>query len=163
MSAVISEDGLYRYLLTRGPEPTPSNTTDIWVMLNPSTADADTDDPTIRRVVSFAENRGHERVVVANLFAYRATRPHDLLIHGRPVGADNKTYLSQIVAGNRHVVVAWGTWGERVDPDMVKWFCDLCKRAGTTMWCLGTNKDGSPKHPLYVAGAQEFVEYHHGR
>jgi hypothetical protein len=162
MSAVISDCGQYRYLLARGPEPTPSNSTAIWIMLNPSTADAETDDPTIRRVVSFSAREGHERVVVANLFALRATSPHQLLINGRPLGPMNKAYLTEIISGNKDLIVAWGTWGDRVDPDQVKWFCDLCERAGTRMWCLGTNKEGSPKHPLYVTGAQALVRYHHG-
>lgn len=76
-AAVISPDGVYRYRLDR-ELPTQLETrsrTVCFVMLNPSTADADQDDPTIRRCLGFAETWGYDKLVVVNLFGYPQRRP----------------------------------------------------------------------------------------
>ncbi|MEQ8317967.1 MAG: DUF1643 domain-containing protein [Phycisphaerales bacterium] len=83
MSAVFSRCGRYRYRLDRIVDPAASKTV-AWVMLNPSTADANSDDQTLRRVRGFSASacKGVGRIVVVNLYAFRATNPADLVESG---------------------------------------------------------------------------------
>jgi hypothetical protein len=105
-TATISDCGKYRYTLSR-----------VWdmalpqmgfVMLNPSTADADTDDPTIRKCIGFAK-RGHcGGINVVNLFAFRATDPADLRKAGYPCGPDNDAHIARAMLASHSAVCAWG-------------------------------------------------------
>jgi hypothetical protein len=81
---VLSPDGLYRYLLWRTWNPKAN--TMVWLMLNPSTADAMNDDPTIRRCIGFAQREGCGSIQVLNLYALRATKPKHLFDHPDPEG-----------------------------------------------------------------------------
>ena len=143
--AVLSDDKVYRYELRRrwGPGMLLE-----WVMLNPSTADADNDDPTIRRCISFAKAWGYDGIRVTNLFAYRATKPANLLTADDPFGPDNNTFLR--AAEGPLTIVGWGTHrivarrGEGRRP-----WSGLFDRA-TPLQCLGYCADGSPKHPLFI-------------
>lgn len=145
-SAVISECGRYRYELVRrwGPGPLLE-----FIMLNPSTADASVDDPTIRRCIAFAKRWGYGGIVVRNLYAYRATHPGVLVNLDDPIGPENRDYLSRTDADC--TIVAWGA-----DPAAVIWWNGYpfgWQRTGIqrpVLFCLGTNENGSPKHPLYV-------------
>src|SRR5262245_13227298 len=107
-SAELSPCGRYRYALTR-TWGDPKKVV-CWVMLNPSTADADQDDPTIRRCLGFSRAWGAGGLVVVNLFALRATDPDQLRIAADPVGPDNDSHLSTAAFG-RLVVAAWGARG----------------------------------------------------
>lgn len=89
-TAGISECGTYRYWLCR--EWSPGLDSLVWLMLNPSTADATQDDPTIRRCMGFARRWGYGGITVVNLYAYRATNPRDLLTAADPVGPENDRY-----------------------------------------------------------------------
>jgi hypothetical protein len=147
-SAVISECGQYRYLLTRRWAKGPSM---LWIMLNPSTADASEDDPTIRRCLGFARRWGFESLEVVNLFAVRATDRTVLTRTPDPVGAENDRYIQEAAARAGLVVVAWGTWGSLFDrqatvAEALAW-CPL--------YCLGKTSSGFPRHPLYVRGDAE--------
>lgn len=84
-AAVLSPCGRYRYELTRRWAPGPLVG---WVMLNPSRADAHTDDPTVRRCVGFAHRWGYGGLIIRNLYALRATDPAALADHLDPVGPD---------------------------------------------------------------------------
>lgn len=103
--ALISECGLYRYRLWRrwgiGPHAT-------WIMLNPSTADADLDDPTIRRCIGFARAWGFSAIEVVNLFALRATNPRELGRSADPIGPDNDRHLSEAGRAAELRIAAWG-------------------------------------------------------
>ncbi len=93
-SAVLSECARYRYRLDRAWERDDHGLgTVTWVMLNPSTADADVDDPTIRRCIGFSKAWGYNALTVVNLFAWRATSPRDLCAVEDPVGPDNEAHL----------------------------------------------------------------------
>ena len=75
----VSEDGLYRYLLSRRWEENSSSTpcrSLLWIMLNPSTATANLNDPTMRRCMSFTHDNGYNVFHVVNLFAFRSKNPH---------------------------------------------------------------------------------------
>jgi hypothetical protein len=136
--------GPYRYTLWR--TWTPTLPACGWIMLNPSTADASTDDPTIRRVTGYAKRWGFGGIVVRNLFALRATQPCDLLSATDPIGPDNDDWLARWDGVDR-VVVAWGTgrWprlGGRCDH-----VAGLLEPLNPV--CLRTAADGQPAHPLY--------------
>lgn len=154
-SAVISACGKYRYVLTRqvGPEAS----TAAFVMLNPSTADADTDDPTIRRCIGFARQWGCGKLVVLNLFAFRATKPADLKRAADPVGSDNLAWFTRSLGGVDLVVCGWGVHGEHMDQDrnILDWLNEL----GVEPLALGLTKDGHPRHPLYVPYSAEPVPF----
>ncbi len=143
-AAYISDDGQYRYSLTREVAPGARYGTCTFVMLNPSTADATQDDPTIRRCIGFACAWGFERLKVVNLYAYRATNPRDLWLADDPVGPENDHVLSLVFGGSDLLIAAWGCHAktERVD-EILAW--PIRPRL-----CLGLTKDGAPRHPLYL-------------
>ena len=96
-AAVISHCKRYRYRLARHWG---AGSALPFVMLNPSTADADNDDPTIRRCIAFAKREGAGGIVVANLFAFRATSPADMLAAPNPFGPENEGHLTEIGAAS---------------------------------------------------------------
>jgi hypothetical protein len=149
-SAVLSADGLYRYRLTRrwgdGERM-------AWIMLNPSTADADVDDPTIRRCMSFARRDEYDGIEVINLYALRAAEPKELDRAPDPEGPANRHHWDEVLSdhGIGMIVAAWGAWRPKVMPTLAlgEWH--------TGGWfCLGTTASGAPRHPLYVRGDKEF-------
>lgn len=156
-SAVISDDGLYRYRLDRwwGPESCGTGSTRMpFMMLNPSTADADIDDPTIRRCMGFARREGASGITVVNVGAYRATDPADWLAAADPYGPDNMRHVSDVVQMAGYIVAAWGANVPLAIE--TRWLRGLTLR-GVAVLCLGTTKDGHPRHPLYVRGDQPLV------
>jgi hypothetical protein len=142
--ATVDRTGLYRYHLWR--EWDRSFPTVAFVMLNPSTADDQRDDPTVRRCIGFARSWGYGRLEVVNLFAYRATSPRDLLTAGDPVGPRNEAWLRRAV-GSDAVIVAWGDHGASAPLDLR----GPVTRKPTR--CLGLTAHGQPRHPLYVAAS----------
>lgn len=158
--ALISECGRYRYWLTR--EWDPAKIKLVWIMLNPSTADADTDDPTIRRCMSFARDLGFGGIRVMNLFALRATDPKELRKQPSPIGPENDAHLRNLgttaqMDSVSMVIAAWGTHGKlnRRGEKVAKMITEEC---GLPLYALKVTADGSPGHPLYVAGdTQPFI------
>lgn len=147
-SADISECGLYRYTLRRTWASGPSCT---FIMLNPSTADADNDDPTIRRCISFAKREGCGSLLVVNLFAFRATKPEDMAKAEDPVGPENARYLDEATRNPFDTCIA--AWGAH----------PMAQKAGQELadeydlMCLGKTKAGAPRHPLYVKGDAPLI------
>lgn len=163
-SAVISPDGLYRYRLDRwwAPESVGMGSTRMpYIMLNPSTADADVDDPTIRRCIGFARREGFHGITVVNLFAYRATDPDDLRDSEdagiRVFGPENKSHIIDVAETAGQIVAAWGAHPfARRQAALV---LGHLRREGIPVLCLGTTKDGSPRHPLYVKADQPLIPF----
>lgn len=158
--AVISADGRYRYVLTRELEPlAPVQRSLTWVMLNPSTADASKDDPTIRRVRSFSLAWGATRFAVVNLYAYRATKPADLPADfDTRRGPDWAEWTGRFLREAGGVVYAWGAhpqapYAARALSGLVGWV------EGHGPMCLGRTKEGAPRHPLYVRAGTPFEAY----
>lgn len=149
-SAVISECGKYRYQLDRRWDKIKPWI--VFCMLNPSTADASIDDPTIRRVMTFAMREGSGAVRVVNLFGLRATSPKELTAAFNAYGSENETYLANAakdsaMTGTR-IVCAWGAHGDLDDASNRT--VALFKRHGARLSCLGRTKHGLPRHPLYL-------------
>lgn len=127
-----------------------------FVMLNPSTADAQQDDPTIRRCVGFAKAWGFGRLVVVNLYALRSTDPKGLWRADDPIGPDNDDHLSEaawVAARDDAPIIA--AWGANAKPDRVAEVLALPHMDRLT--ALGVTKAGAPRHPLYLR-ADAFPE-----
>lgn len=122
----------------------------LFIGLNPSTADAETNDPTVRRMIGFARRWGYGRLVVCNIFALRSTDPKALYTHPDPVGSSNDWHLWDEAQRARMVVAAWGNHGAyRERSREVEEMLRACRDA---VHVLDLNKSGQPKHPLYVRG-----------
>ncbi len=121
-------------------------------MLNPSTADEAADDPTIRRVIGFSRAWGFGRLVVVNLFALRATRPHGLSDSPAPVGPGNDDAISEAMSAADLLLVAWGNHGVISNPGTGvrrdQEVLDALAGASKAIKCLGTTNEGQPRHPL---------------
>lgn len=164
-AAVISPCGKYRYRLSRrwgGGKPC------LFIMLNPSTADAEVDDPTIRRCIGFAKRFGCGELVVVNLFAVRATSPKDMLAADDPVGPENMEHVKKAadyaVRGgyfpedrNGPVICAWGAHGDYMDQaqTVLGWLDDALVKP----YCLAMTKQGQPRHPLYLPKDAELQPF----
>lgn len=140
--ALISPCGAYRHWLTRrwGDGPTCG-----WIMLNPSTADADHDDRTIGRCISFAKREGCGGLIVGNLFQLRATDPDELRRHPDPLGPDPDDFLLLVASKSDGPLIAG--WGEH--PFARGRGEYVAAMLGGSLSCLGRTKDGYPRHPLY--------------
>ena len=141
-SAVISECGQYRYELRRTWQPKTGAV--CFVMLNPSTADGELDDPTIRRCMGFASTWGYGGIIVGNLFAYRTIDPAYLKTVRDPIGLMNDEFLLKISKEAAITVCAWGNHGKYQNRDQA------VLRLLDSPKCIAVNKAGTPKHPLYV-------------
>ena len=133
----------YRYSLTRRWGTGPFLP---WIMLNPSTADALKNDPTISRVMAFARAWGYGGIVVINLFALRSPDPRVLKTHPDPAGPFNDSAILGACGPGAVIVAAWGAHGGLHDRDRA--VTTLMSSYGTALWCLGLTKGGFPVHPL---------------
>lgn len=128
-----------------------------WVMLNPSVANTEQDDPTIRRCRAFSEQWGFAGMIVVNLFAYRATDQRELLTAADPVGPGNDEHLKRGMESGEWVIAAWGVTKS-----------PLVSARAAQVWpwlrahrpyCLGYTKAGDPRHPLFVPGIAPPMTY----
>lgn len=143
MSARISLCGTYRYTLERKIVNRRNNNRVLFIMLNPSTADASKNDPTVTRCVNFADSWGFGHLTVCNIYAYRSTNP-DVLKHvPDAVGPDNDRTLREEIANANLVVCAWGTHASaKRQKEVLTMIPDP--------HCLGLTSQGYPRHPLYI-------------
>ena len=154
-NALVSDCGTYRYWLTR-----------VWdselralrfVMLNPSTADASRDDPTIRKCIGFAQRLGYGSIIVNNLFAFRATDPKELRRPGADlVGPLNDQYLGRTRGERIDTCLAWGAHGRRFRPRVSH---VLHLLGGEAWFSLARLADGVPAHPLMLPYTCRLTEY----
>lgn len=157
-SAVLSRDDVYRYLLSR--RWAEGDRILLWLMLNPSTADAKIDDPTIKRCMAFGRRWGYDAIEVVNLFAFRATNPKDLTRAGHHpldmIGPENDSYIREAYKRASRTVAAWGA--HPIALPRSRNVFELFD-AQPSIYCLGRTKDGSPRHPLYVHGDQPLLSF----
>lgn len=145
-SAFISACGLYRYRLSRIWEE--DKPLIAFMMLNPSTADAELDDPTIRRCIGFAKEWGYGGLTVINLFALRATNPKELYSAADPIGPENDASIREVAGRVEEIVCAWGAHGIFKGRSYeVAAMLDDCNLSA-----LRLTKAGQPSHPLYLPG-----------
>jgi len=141
--ATFSACGRFRYRLSRTWRPGPPL---LFVMLNPSTADAREDDPTLRRCLGFAQRAGFGALEVVNLFAYRATDPRDLRAAGYPVGPRNDEHIAAAVRDSAAVCLAWGSNATRLA--RAAEVLVLLRELRARPQCLRLTRGGCPQHPL---------------
>ncbi|KAF3766156.1 DUF1643-domain-containing protein [Cryphonectria parasitica EP155] len=169
--AYVSPCQKYRWWLTRIWDP--ALATLAFVMLNPSTADAQADDPTTRRCIAFARRDGFGGICIFNLWGLRATSPVDLKKRLAATTMDGKDdslteflladYWLRYAAGRfTHVVCAWGNVPGTLRHQGVQRAACLCRGltggAGDLL-CLGCTGSGQPRHPLYVRNEQPLLPY----
>jgi hypothetical protein len=152
--AELSECGRYRYAL--GVMWGPAVEVLCGCLLNPSDADHIVPDPTSDRMIDFAKRWGYGGVVIVNPYAFRCSDPRDLpTLDRRPstraIGPENDERI-ELHATRRDVVVGWG---KGCTIERARAVTAILRRAATKIDCLGTNRDGSPKHPLYLKATTE--------
>ncbi|MBX2837480.1 MAG: DUF1643 domain-containing protein, partial [Gammaproteobacteria bacterium] len=140
--AEFSACGQYRYLLTRRWERRcAKKRTVCFIGLNPSTADAETNDPTVRKCIAIADQLGFKQLLLVNLFAYRATEPKDLKLSSEPLGELTDHYLLQAVKLSGTVVACWGNHGQFLGRDQ-----EVLNMLPGKLHCLKRNATGTPAH-----------------
>lgn len=164
-NAVLSADGKYRYRLTRTWQKATSSVA-LWLMLNPSTADATIDDTTIRKCIGFSQRWGHGGLEVINLFAFRATDPAELLQQRDPVGPEYATHLMASLRSAPTIIAAWGCgdtlkklsgrYQNRADA-VLKVIRTV--RPDVQVRCLGANAEGIPYHPARLSYQAKLVPF----
>lgn len=154
-SAIISADDLYRYRLSRWWSDTLPWVT--YLMLNPSTADAFTDDATIRKCIGFAQAWGYGGIDVINLFALRSRDPLAITTAANPVGPDYMSHLLDSIKKSKLLIAAWGCESTlKKSPILMKRPQAVLStirtlRPDLKVECLGLTPAGTPYHPLMLA------------
>jgi hypothetical protein len=139
----------YRYRLIHDWTGSPERV--AFIMLNPSTADERTLDPTIRRCIGFAKAWGFGGIDVVNLFAWRTTDPAALARVADPIGPRNDGMIAAALRQSAVAVAAWGC--ERIARHRSAAMERMAVELGVPLFCIGVTRRGDPRHPLYVAGA----------
>lgn len=142
-SAIISPDTKYRYELSRSWDTKKPYV--MFIMLNPSSADASNDDPTIRRCINFAKSWDYGGINIGNLYAYRATNPKELKKVADPWGQENIMHLISMANQSAIVICAWGH--NKGFPAFIS--MNLSK---SRLYYIEKSINGTPKHPLYLKG-----------
>ncbi len=147
-SAIISDCDQYRYLLLRHWD---ARLCALPVcMLNPSTADDQKDDPTIRELIYFSRLWGYGGLYIVNLFAFRAPHPIDMQGAPDPVGPKNNRYLREALDYARELdtpmLAAWGDGGTFNARET--WMCSNAAHHSVDLVCFGITRGDHPKHPM---------------
>ena len=150
-NATFSDCRKYRYVLSRTWDS--KKKTILFIGLNPSTADEQIDDPTIRRCINYAQNWGYGSLLMVNLFAYRATMPTELKKVKNPIGNDNDLHIKELIKKVDLAVAAWGNEGSLLNRDKE------IKKIIPNLMCLKINKSGQPAHPLYQKKDLQLIKY----
>ena len=152
-TAVFSDCNKYRYTLDR--KLGGAGQTYAFMLLNPSTATATEDDPTIRRCIGFATRERASHLRILNLFAYRSTDPKKLRKVDDPIGPENDDHIETAAKEVDVFVIGWGSNAANFRDRELSVLEMLHEIRGFTLQspvlCLGQTKGGHPKHPLYLA------------
>ena len=161
--AVFSQDKQYRYRLWR---KWGEGSNIMFIGLNPSTANESTNDPTIRRLIGFAKQWEYTGISMYNLFGLVSAYPEALLTNKDPIQEPNTNlnneWLMNGFMSHETIVFCWGSWKISNLNDRVKTIVDELKtpfQSGKKVMCFGTNKDGQPKHPLYLNKNTELIKF----
>jgi len=159
MTAIISDCRRYRYRLDRELE-TSGTKTIAFFGINPSTADANIDDPTIRKMKGFASRQDGRSIIVGNIFAFRTPHVHELELVLDPSGPENRHHLEQIISEADILIPCWGG-RQKVPRPLWTYFdemLELLQLSGKPVHCLGKTVSGDPKHPLYVPYTASLIQ-----
>lgn len=150
--ASVSSCERYRYALWRDWSDLFGGGRVCWIMLNPSTADGEVDDPTIRRCMGFSKAWGYGGIIVLNLFAFRSTDPAGLIYTDDPIGPGNDAAIREALDSTLTdiVVCAWGANAPRERADAV---LEIVREMDMEPHALRLTKSGEPAHPLYLPGS----------
>ena len=149
-----SPDRRYRYVLWRIWSSRPPERIFMVIGLNPSTADEEQDDPTIRRCVTFSRREMCDALLMTNIFAFRATKPEEMKAAGtQAIGDDNDAWLARCASLATHIVACWGVHGEFLNRGT------YVRNLIQNLQCFGKTKNGHPKHPLYLPRTAELIPY----
>jgi hypothetical protein len=156
--AVISACGLYRYVLTRIWAPGPLL---LYLLVNPSKADAEDDDPSVKSMMRIARALGYAGVIVVNLFAWRSPDVRELLIAADPIGPENDAHITREIARAAMVICGWGAktakLGTLVDTRAAAVLDRVC--AQREVYALRLTDNGSPEHPLFLPSTVKPLLY----
>lgn len=164
--AIMSDDGVYRYNLWRQWTEWPLKDTlksCLFIMLNPSTADEQEDDATIRKCVKFAKRWGYDRLEVANLFAFRTKDPKELKSVNAmidPIGKDNERLIKHLSSYADKIVLAWGANGNHLDQNkkVLRWLSETNLKSRLEALRV-SEKTGQPWHPLYIPDDTDTIPF----
>lgn len=145
--AVFSPDGHYRQALSRRwGEGQPV----LWIGMNPSTAGAEVDDPTVRWEIDYTRKLGFNAYLKTNVMDYRATNPARLRMDDvQPISPRNKPVIRYLARKAAKIIMVYGSIPVGLR-DHANEITAMLRADGHTLWCLGLNKNGTPKHPLYL-------------
>jgi hypothetical protein len=152
--AVFDPTGRYRYSLSRCWDRDAAQI--AFILLNPSTADHQQDDPTLRRCIQFAHTWGYGALEVVNLFALRTPYPRVLQRSPDPIGAECDRFILKAVEAASCVVMAWGNGGSWLGRDRA--VLQLLQPLDSVN-CLGLNRSGQPRHPLYLKATTQLIPF----
>jgi hypothetical protein len=157
--ATISRCGKYRYTLTRiwdGKKPMY-----LFIGLNPSTADAYEDDPTIRKLIKYVTDWGGGGFTIVNIFAWRSSDPSVLrpMTPVEAMGPENMRLIEQALHISDKVICMWGTKAVNISWVLLTNVKTLIRRSRKPTYCFELSNDGHPKHPLFLAGDLKPIKY----
>ena len=161
-SAAFSDCGTYRYMLEHRWSKDGDGAMVGFILLNPSTADAYKDDPTIRRCRGFAQEWGYAGMYIGNMLAYRATDPKELPDDiSEAIGPHRDHYLQELCERSNIIVCAWGSSAPTLINRRVSIMThqNILEDHNYLVYCLGRNGNGKPKHPLYLRKDSELEVY----
>lgn len=154
----------YRYVLgTKGENPV------ICAGINPSTAEPDRLDPTLKSVDRLSRANGYDSWLMFNVYAQRATRPDDMdrvrneRLHRENMRAFRSLLLRSAKCGKTPTV--WAAWGAIIEkrPWLLDCVRDMSAAAAevNAVWvCAGErSKRGHPHHPLYLRSDEMFRKF----
>lgn len=144
---------LFRYTWETDVLPEPGKGLCAFIGLNPSTADENGPDPTVKRCMEYAKRWGYGRFLMLNLFAFRSTDPKVMLSAPHPIGSDNDLYLRERGINADLVVAAWGNHGLHRDRWITVYEMIPC------LHVLTLTQKGQPHHPLYLRGDLQPVRW----
>lgn len=158
-SAIISPCGMFRYRLER--ELSDQGIVAAILSVNPSTADAEKNDQTIRKDMGFGARLGWRKIIKGNKFAFRATDVKMLRTAADPIGPENDAHLEQIMRDADIHVVAWGPLSKLPDRLRTRWrkVAAIAEKVGCKLHCFGAAQDGHPRHPLMLAYDTPLIEW----
>jgi hypothetical protein len=142
----------YRYTLLRVWDKTKPKI--AFIGLNPSVADEQQDDNTVRKCINIARRDGYGQIVMLNAYAYRSTDPKGLTSQLDVVGRFNDRYIAEESKSADKIVVAWGN---HATDDRHTTLLKVLE--GQRLYCFAKNNNGKPKHPLYVSLKAPLISY----